>query len=155
MKTAGKQIPMLLPLIAITFNTLNAYVNSRWISHYGSYDLSWLTDPRFIIGASVFFVGMRINRQSDNILLNLRKPGESGYKIPEGGLYRWISSPNYFGEIIEWFGWAIATWSLAGLAFAVYAIANLAPRALSNHQWYKEKFADYPRERRALIPGIW
>jgi len=155
MNTAGKQIPLLLPLIAISFNTLNAYVNSRWISHYGEYDLSWLTDPRFIIGAIVFFVGMRINRQSDNILLNLRKPGETGYKVPEGGLYRWISSPNYFGEIIEWFGWAIATWSVAGLAFAVYAIANLAPRALSNHQWYKEKFPDYPQERRALIPGVW
>ena len=45
-------------------------------------------------------------------------------------------------------------WSLAGLSFAVYTFANLAPRAFSNHAWYREKFADYPRGRRALIPFV-
>jgi protein-S-isoprenylcysteine O-methyltransferase Ste14 len=70
-------------------------------------------------------------------------------------MYRWISSPNYFGEIVEWLGWALMTWSLAGLAFAVYTTANLAPRAFSNHRWYREKFPDtYPSERRALIPFV-
>ena len=155
MKTSNKQMPLLVALLAIMFNTLNAYVNGRWISHYGAYDVSWLTDPRFIVGTLIFLIGMAINRQSDNILLNLRKPGETGYKIPQGGFYKWVSAPNYFGEIVEWIGWAIATWSVAGLSFAVYVVANLAPRALSNHRWYHEKFSDYPRERRALIPGIW
>jgi len=155
MQSAGKRMPALIALLAIIFNTLNAYVNSLWISHFGSYDSSWLYDPRFIIGSLVFFFGMYINRQSDNILVNLRKPGETGYKIPEGGFYKWVSAPNYMGEIIEWFGWAIATWSLAGLSFAVYVIANLAPRAAANHRWYQEKFPEYPSERRALIPGLW
>ena len=51
------------------------------------------------------------------ILRNLRAPGETGYKIPVGGLFRWVSSPNYFGELLEWTGWAIATWSIPGVAF--------------------------------------
>ncbi|MEL6182594.1 MAG: 3-oxo-5-alpha-steroid 4-dehydrogenase, partial [Myxococcota bacterium] len=113
-------------------------------------------DPRFIVGVLVFAVGMAINLHSDTLLLNLRKPHEHGYKIPHGGVYRWVSSPNYLGEIIEWFGWALATWSLGGLAFALYTAANLAPRAWTHHRWYLDTFPDtYPKERRALIPWVW
>lgn len=56
--------------------------------------------------------------------------------------------------MIEWLGWALAMWSLAGLAFAVWTIANLAPRARANHRWYRAHFAAYPAERRALVPGV-
>ena len=65
-----------------------------------------------------------------------------------------MSCPNYLGEIVEWIGWAILTWSLAGASFAVWTAANLAPRALSNHRWYREQFTDYPPARRALIPFV-
>jgi protein-S-isoprenylcysteine O-methyltransferase Ste14 len=69
-------------------------------------------------------------------------------------MYRWVSCPNYFGEMLEWIGWAIATWSLAGSAFAIFTIANLLPRALANHRWYQTEFPDYPSDRRAVIPGL-
>ena len=75
--------------------------------------------------------------------------------MPHGELYRWISCPNYLGELIEWAGWAVATWSLPGLGFAVWTAANLVPRARANHRWYRSHFADYPNERKALIPGVW
>ncbi|MDQ3031877.1 MAG: DUF1295 domain-containing protein [Myxococcota bacterium] len=153
-KASGKTTPISIVATAVVFNTLNAYVNARWVSEFGGYAASWLTDPRFVLGAALFFVGFAINQHADYVLMNLRKPGESGYQIPRGGLYRWISCPNYFGEILEWTGWAIATWSLPGLAFALYTIANLAPRAIKHHQWYREKFPDYPKERRALVPFV-
>ena len=98
---------------------------------------------------------MGINISSDNILFKLRKGGEKEYTIPKKGLFRWVSCPNYFGEIVEWVGWAIATWSLAGLSFALWTIANLAPRARSNHQWYQENFSNYPKKRKRLIPRVW
>ena len=96
-----------------------------------------------------------INIRADSKLFGLRKSDDTGYKIPRGGLYERISCPNYFGEILEWIGWAIATWSLAGLAFAIYTIANLAPRAMAHHRWYRETFSDYPKQRKALIPYLW
>ena len=99
--------------------------------------------------------GFAINQHADWVLMNLRKPGETGYKIPHGGLYRCITCPNYFGEILEWTGFAIASWSLPGVAFALYTFANLAPRAVSHHAWYREKFPDYPKERKALLPFVW
>ena len=87
-------------------------------------------------------------------MFRLRQPGETGYKIPRGGTYRWVSCPNYLGEMLQWLGWAIASWSLAGAAFAVFTLANLLPRAIAVHRWYKDEFPDYPPARRAVIPYL-
>jgi 3-oxo-5-alpha-steroid 4-dehydrogenase 1 len=142
--------------LGLLFNTANAYLNGRYLFTFsGGYPNKWLLTPQFISGLGLFLAGFVINRRSDHVLRYLRKPGESGYKIPNGGLYRWISCPNYFGEIITWIGWAVATWSPPGLAFAVWTTANLMPRARAHHIWYREHFADYPPERKVLVPGVW
>jgi len=155
-RSGRKQFPILLMIFAILFNTVNGYLNGRYLFHFVSiYQLSWLTDPRFIAGATIFFTGFMINIYSDMELRRLRKPGEVVYRIPNRGLFRLISSPNYFGEIIEWMGWAILTWSLPGLAFAFFTLANLMPRAHFNHRWYQQEFPDYPAERKALIPFMY
>lgn len=151
---AGARMPATVMLMAIAFNVLNAYINARWISALGSYPIDWLADPRFVVGVGLFVGGYALNRSADRTLRGLRQPGETGYKIPHGGAYRWVSCPNYLGEILQWFGWAFATWSLAGLAFALYTTANLGPRAIQHHHWYREQFADYPVSRRALIPYV-
>ena len=146
-----KPIPVLIPMMGAAFNFMNAYVNGFSVTQLNSYDIAWLYDPRFVIGMILFISGFLINLQSDRILRHLRKPNESEYKIPQGGLFQWVTCPNYLGEIIEWLGWAVATWTLAGLLFAIWTIANLLPRALSHHRWYLEKFSDYPKNRRALF----
>jgi redox-sensitive bicupin YhaK (pirin superfamily) len=110
-------------------------------------------DEHLVVGVALFLVGMGINLWADTALIKLRATGD-GYQIPRGGLYEWISCPNYFGEILEWCGWALATGSLAGVAFAVYTAANIGPRAIDHHRWYRERFPDYPPERRALIPWV-
>ena len=153
-RTGGKQIPIAVVASGFLFNLINAYINARFVSSIGEYSTDWLSDPRFLAGLAIFLAGMTLNIRSDNVLLKLRSSGNSGYGIPRGGAYRYVSCPNYLGEIIEWAGWALATWSLAGFAFFLYTAANLAPRALSHHKWYKARFADYPAERKALIPGI-
>ena len=78
----------------------------------------------------------------------LRKGGKKGYFIPEGGMFRWISCPNFFGEILQWTGFAVMTWSPAALVFALWTFFNLVPRALSHHKWYKSTFPEYPPERK-------
>ena len=150
----GRRMPLVVSGSGFFFNVLNAYVNARFVSNLGEYPVSWLTNPCFLIGAAVFAGGIVLNQHSDNILINLRKQGESGYVVPDRGAYRYVTCPNYLGEILEWTGWAIATWSPGGLAFCVYTVANLVPRARSNHRWYLERFPDYPSNRRALIPGV-
>jgi 3-oxo-5-alpha-steroid 4-dehydrogenase 1 len=155
-RSAGRAMPLSVVLMAIAFNSVNGYLNGRYLFNFsGGYPNSWLMAPPFLLGAALFVGGLIVNRQSDRALHDLRGASESGYEIPQGGLYRWISSPNYFGEIVEWVGWAIGTWSLAGLSFALWTAANLAPRARSNHAWYQQQFPGYPEERKALIPRVW
>ena len=151
----GKTMPISIALMAVFFNLVNGTINGGYLFlspvEYGS---EWLADPRCLVGVGIFVVGMWINLQSDTILLSLRKGEDGGYSIPHGGLYRWVSCPNYLGEILEWIGFAVATWSLPGLAFAFWTAANLAPRARANHHWYHSQFSEYPRSRKALIPYL-
>ncbi len=152
-----REMPVSIALMSILFNLANAYLNARWIYTLGpERPAAWLADPRFIAGAALFALGYAINHQSDRILFNLRKPGMpgAGYAIPYGGLFRWVSCPNYLGELIEWTGWALCTFQPAGLAFALASAANLVPRARAHHRWYQERFAGYPPERKAIVPFI-
>jgi 3-oxo-5-alpha-steroid 4-dehydrogenase 1 len=156
LRDTSNRMPLSIISFGFLFNLMNGYLNGRYITHFsGGYPNTWLTDPRFIVGVVLFIAGYVINRQADLALRDLRKPGESGYKISNHRLYRWVSCPNYLGEITIWVGWAIATWSVAGLAFAFWTVANLLPRAKANHAWYRRTFTDYPPERKALIPKVW
>ncbi|MBN2273706.1 MAG: DUF1295 domain-containing protein [Bacteroidales bacterium] len=150
-----KDMPVVVVFMGIFFNVGNTCFNGLHLFHFSTdYAVSWLYDWRFIIGAVIFITGFVINQHADHVLFTLRKPGETGYKIPYGGLYRWISCPNYFGEVLEWTGWAIATWSLPGVSFAIWTLANLVPRALTNHNWYVRHFKEYPKDRKAMIPYV-
>lgn len=150
-----KTMPLVIVASGFFFNIVNAYINGRWLFTLSPvYPISWFWNPRFIVGVTLFFTGFAIHFSSDRILRHLRKPGETGFKIPYGGLYRWISCPNYLGEMIAWLGWTVATWSIPALAFFVWTVANLLPRAFSHHKWYREKFSDYPKERKAILPFI-
>lgn len=154
-KTNGKKMPVAIMMMSVTFNTVNGFLIGYYLGEFKEYDSSWLQTPQFIIGLILFLTGMFINWQSDGILINLRKPGEIGYMIPKGGLFKYVSCPNLFGEVLEWFGFAVLTWSLPGLAFFVWTFANLVPRAIAHHKWYLEKFEDYPKERKKIIPYLW
>jgi 3-oxo-5-alpha-steroid 4-dehydrogenase 1 len=151
----SRSMPYTLILMAILYNCANGYVNGHHLFVAGhEYTQQWLLDPRFVIGMALFVGGFVIHVWSDRILQGLREPGEHAYRIPRGGMFRYVSSPNYLGEIVQWTGFAVATWSLAGLSFAVFTIANLLPRALSNHQWYQDNFDDYPEHRKAIVPFV-
>lgn len=152
----GSTTPIRLVIGAGLFCAINGYLNGKFISTYGAHlvEAAWLSDPRFIGGCLLFVAGALINKQSDRVLRGLRAPGETGYKIPRGALYEWVSCPNYFGELLQWTGFAIASWSIAGAAFAAVTAGNLIPRAVENHRWYREKFEDYPAQRRAVIPFL-
>ena len=157
----GKDLmPMAIVLMGVIFNGINAYLQAYWLYILSPdlYTTQWILTGRFIAGMSIFVIGFFINLQSDHIVRNLRPKDSTEafqFKIPKGGMFKYVSCPSYLGEIMEWVGWAIATWSLAGLVFPIWTFANLAPRAIKNHKWYNEKFGEeYPKNRKALIPGV-
>ncbi len=154
LRTRAKKMPLLIMVLAIFFNLVNGSLIGYYFANFGQYSVSDLIGARFIFGALLFIGGVYINWDYDNRLIHLRKPGETGYKIPEGGLFGFVSCPNHLGEIIEWTGFAIMCWNLAAISFLAWTIANLLPRALSHHKWYKQHFGNYPASRKAIIPFI-
>ena len=148
------KMPLLILFFSIAFNTLNGSLNGYGIFILKDYGTASTASVNLYAGLLVFGAGFILNLYSDHVLRNLRAPGETGYKIPDKGMYKLICSPNYLGEILEWAGWAILTLSLAGAAFLIFTVANLTPRAIANLKWYRETFPDYPENRKALVPYI-
>lgn len=152
----GRGMPVVLMIMAMAFNTLNGFANGSFLA--AGPDLA-ATGPlpaiRIGAGVALFAVGFVTHVMADRRLRLLRGRGEAGYRLPTGGLFDLVASPNYFGEIVEWSGWALAAWSLPGLAFALFTMANLVPRARAHRRWYREMFPDYPVERKRVIPFVY
>ncbi len=155
------RMPWVIVLMGAVFNSINAYLIGGWLMvlgpRTGLYTPAWLTSPQFIAGMMIFFIGMGINLHSDHVIRNLRKPGETAHKIPDGGLYRYVASANYLGELIEWTGFALLTRSMAGVVFVMWTAANLVPRSAKIHARYCAEFGEeYTRlHRRRIFPFIY
>ena len=153
-------MPISIVVMGVTFNLLNAFMQGGWIFYLSPddyYGRDWLTDPRFIAGFLVFIIGMFINIQSDDIIRDLRKDGDTRHYLPKGGMFRYVTSANYFGEFLEWVGFAILTWSWAGAVFALWTFANLGPRADHIYKMYQSEFGDQLNTKRVkrMIPFMY
>jgi 3-oxo-5-alpha-steroid 4-dehydrogenase 1 len=156
-KPTSKKMPLFIVVNAVFFNCVNAGINGYFLAELASaeeYNMAWLMSLPVAIGFTLFLIGFTINQKADTLLIGLRKKGESAYVIPRGFLFDYISSPNLFGEIIEWCGFAVMAWNLPALSFAIWTFANLVPRALNHHHWYQKEFPNYPAERKAVFPFI-
>ena len=146
--------------MGMAFNALNAYMIGGWLFYLAPPDFytpSWLLSPLFFLGAIIFFIGMGINLYSDHVIRSLRSPGDSKHYIPMKGLYKYVASANYFGETVEWLGYAILTWSLAGVVFLLWTFANLAPRSRAIHKKYCDEFGEQysTLNRKFIIPFLY
>lgn len=139
------KMPITIIAMGIIFNLLNALMQGGWLFYLapdGRYGIDWLFSPQFIAGVTIFSMGMAININSDSVIRNLRKPGDTRHYLPRGGMFNYVSSANYFGELLEWCGFAVLTWSWAGAVFALWTFANLAPRAEQIYKRYCSEFGE-------------
>lgn len=141
--------------------TLHGYLHATFYTRLGThYGPAWLADPRFLAGAALWATCFALNVRADATLRNLRTKeevaaGKKVYRIPQGGLFRYVTSPSYLTELGAWLGFVLFTWSWASVFILAVSAANLVPRAWATHKWYRARFPDYPKERRALIPLVW
>lgn len=152
------KMPAGIMTMGIIFNILNGCMQGIWIFYLAPesmYTTEWLSSIQFITGTILFFLGMGINWQSDYIVRHLRKPGDTAHYLPKGGMFNYVTSANYFGELIEWCGFAILTWSASGAVFAWWTFANLVPRANTIYHKYKATFGNEVGKRKRIIPYIY
>ncbi len=159
----GQKSTFGLMVIAIGWvvTSLHGYLNAAWVTTYHpETGWSWLGDPRFLVGIALYYGGLAANVHADHVLRTLRtkeevERGERVYRIPHGGLFERVTNASYFAELVLWAGMAIFTWSPAGLYILAISAANLVPRAISTHRWYRDRFPDYPSSRKILVPFVW
>lgn len=102
----GTPMPIIVLLIAWFYVIWNSFTQALALTRVFRYQEEWIYDPRFIIGVILFFFGFISNIQADNILLGLKAQKDknnasniqsktSGYQIPYGGLFEYVSCANY------------------------------------------------------------
>ncbi|XP_076947821.1 steroid 5-alpha-reductase DET2-like [Bidens hawaiensis] len=112
-----------------------------------------LVDTKYI-GLILFILGILGNFYHHTLLSKLRKNNDKVYKIPKGGLFNLVICPHYLFEIIIFVG--ISLIGQTPLAFActfgdsLYLIA----RSYATRKWYVNKFEDFPKEVKCVIPYV-
>jgi 3-oxo-5-alpha-steroid 4-dehydrogenase 1 len=112
--------------------------------------------PALIAGAGIFLVGQAINFYHHLLLARLRPAGAvgQGYRVPQGGLFRWVACPHYLGEIISWVGYAVMAGLPPSWGNAAVVVVYLGARSRSTLRWYQQNLPDWPADRRALVPRL-
>ena len=145
---SSRTTPLGIPLAGLFPNAVFAYVNAAWIAT-AAYPSGWEAHPAFIIGIVFFCTGFVLNRAADLQLRALRgAPGDAAYRVPQGALFRYTAAPNYLGELIEWVGWALMTWSPPGVVWAAFGASTFFPRSKSHRAFYR-RMADEAEGRAA------
>jgi len=155
MNKKSTDVSLQIMTFAFFFTSINGFNISMFQVKYGFLEEKWLNSLSFCIGTIIWIVGLVINIHSDFILINLRKSKYQKYQIPYGGFFEFVSGANFFGEIIEWWGLAIASGlQIPIVCFAVSTTFTIGTRAMAHHKFYLETFKDYPKERRGIIPFL-
>jgi 3-oxo-5-alpha-steroid 4-dehydrogenase 1 len=143
-------------VVSWTLECTYTSLQAQGLCQFAAFSDQWHWHPHFLAGVLLFVTGAVINVRSDATLRRLRNNNVKQHTIPRGGLFEYVSTPHYFGEILEWTGFCVAcNFSLASVAFVLYTAANLIPRGVAHHAWYLQKFQTYPRNRKAVLPFLW
>lgn len=153
------RMPIAIMLMGITFNVINGLLigTSLFVFPQSLFNegIAYLAHPTAILGIAIFFVGMAINLHSDHVIRHLRQPGDTRHYLPQKGFYRYVTSANYFGELVEWTGFALLCSTPAAWLFVVWTAANLIPRAAAIHRHYREEFGEAVGTRKRVIPFVY
>lgn len=159
MMKGQSQMPVAIMLMGVIFNVINGLVigTSLFTLPPSAYNdgAAYLTHPTAIAGIAIFFSGMGINLHSDHVIRHLRKPGDNRHYLPQKGFYRYVTSANYFGELVEWTGFALLCSTPAAWLFVVWTAANLVPRAAAIHKRYRDEFDDAVGSRKRILPFVY
>lgn len=150
---------LLLPVIEISmFYCLGAVIQHYWCNIYthGLFaDKLSSNYMAIMVGILVYVIGESLNFYHHSILANLRPAGTStGYAIPHAGLFHYVVCPHYLGELIAWYGMALAGQHLGMYLAWLVMVCYLCGRSHQTHLWYQKKIENFPKDRRNIFPGI-
>lgn len=74
----------------------------------------------------------------------------------QGGLFDLVSCPHYLSECLVYLSFVLVFGPshVAALLALAWVLSNQVSMALLSHQWYRQKFEDYPPDRKAIFPHL-
>lgn len=151
-----------MPLTNIFKNSGYYWLFALWIAHttlHPLYTVPASATQRYT-GVAMFVVSELMNLKAHMDLRNLRPAGTRIRKVPQGIMFKFISCPNYFFEILGWVGFTLASQSVAAAAFTFVGAAQMTVWAIQKHKRYLREFDGiegrelYPRNRKILVPFL-
>jgi protein-S-isoprenylcysteine O-methyltransferase Ste14 len=116
--------------------------------------LLWLGYSIFILGTAIaLMAAFNLGKN----LTPLPRPKENAELI-QGGLYRFVRHPIYFGVIVLSIGWGLIQQSTLVWLYVVIIALFFDIKSRKEEQWLVERFsayADYQGRVRKLIPWIY
>lgn len=140
----------------------NVFRNCAYYWTFGTYIAYYVNHPLYTpvselqwkIGFGFGLLCQASNFYCHIILKNLRSPdGNGGYQIPRGFLFNIVTCANYTTEIYQWFGFNVATQTVAGYLFLLAAFGIMSNWAIGKHRRLKKLFDG--REGRPKYPRRW
>ena len=123
LSSSSKNIPVFIVATGFFFNLVNGYLNGRFLSFGNPYTADWLLDSPVYPWNPSFCNRFYIQPICRSYPDQTAKTRRHRISNSTGFFDEYISCPNYFGEVIEWFGWALADVVPAGPCLcAIYSI---------------------------------
>jgi len=135
--------------------TLIAHQQRQIANYAGS-----VADQRMLLAGIVLNAVGQLGNLYHHWLLAAMRPTKGGaeesskYVVPSGGMFRYVTAPHYFFELLSWLGIAAVTQHLNSFLVVADMLSYLAGRSFATTRWYNAKFKNYPAERKHLIPFI-
>lgn len=111
--------------------------------------------------SSLVFLYLSYKQFETNIIfINLRKSKSGkiiteGHVLPQGGWFKYISSPHMFTEVGMYIIlYVLLVKNTTYIYCLFWVVSNQICNSLLTHKWYMQTFKDYPRDRKAIIPFL-
>ena len=158
--TGKSRMPVAIVAMGVVFNVVNGIMQGGGLYWFPNPDFQegagYLLRWNAVSGIALFLAGLCINWHSDHVIRHLRQPGDTRHYLPQKGMYRYVTSANYLGELMEWTGFALAAATSVAWVFPIWTAANLVPRAHAIHRKYRAEFGDAAvGSRKRILPFIY
>lgn len=151
-----------MPLANLFKNSIYYWGFAALVAYFVNHPLYTPPPEDLVYIGMVLFYFMEIGNLSAHWTLRmLRPPGTKIRRIPRGGLFEFVSCPNYTYEILSWLGFNLMTRTLGGILFMLFGARQMVVWAQQKHRRYRTEFdgqdgrALYPPNRKIILPFIY
>lgn len=151
-----------MPLMNLAKNCSYYWGFAAYVSYFVNHPLYTPPPPDLVYSGACLFYFMEIGNFTCHwTLRQLRPPGTRIRAIPTGGLFDYVTCPNYTYEILAWFGFNLMTSTVAGGLFMLAGATQMIIWAQGKHRNYRKEFNGndgkplYPKSRKMLVPFIY